>query len=75
MTDTLDFQKIANHNPKLHQDSLTKAKEVAEKARNLKVKPPKYNLATPMTPRLLRPIDYNNRLARAIKSMPTTADR
>ena len=68
MPETKKIEHIVNENRKLNQESLIKAQGVAEKSRKLRVSPPKYNLATPMTPRQLPPLDYNNRLTRAVKT-------
>ncbi len=67
MTKTTKVNEIVKKSRKLDQDSLARVQNVAEKARRLRVVPPKYNLATPMTPRQLPPVDYNNRLLRAEK--------
>lgn len=70
MAETKKIEHIVSENRKLTQDSLHKVQGVAEKSRKLRVSPPKYNLATPMTPRQLPPVDYNNRLTRAVKDVP-----
>ena len=69
MTKTNEFDQIVKKNQKLNQASLVRIQNVAEKARKLRVNPPKYNLATPMTPRQLPPMDYNNRLVRDEKTL------
>ena len=69
MAEMKKFEQFVNENRKLTQDSLNKVQGVAEKSRKLRVSPPKYNLATPMTPRQLPPVDYNNRLTRAVKTV------
>lgn len=69
MTNNAKVDQIVKKNRKLNQDSLAKVQNVAERARRLGLNPPKYNLATPMTPRQLPPVDYNNHLARAEKTL------
>ncbi len=69
MTKTANLKKIVAKNPELDSDSLKRVQKIAEQTRKFRVAPPGYRLATPMTPRHLPPVDYNNRLLRAEKGI------
>ena len=64
MSPDLNIQEIVENNSRVDPEDLEHIHKVVEESKRLNIKPPGYNLATPMTPRHLPPVDHDNRIAK-----------
>ena len=64
MPSNLNIPKILENNPRVNPEDFEQIHKVVEEAKRLKIDPPGYRLATPMTPRHLHPVDHDNRIAK-----------